>query len=491
MAALYLRHSPKPSRFLLGLLGTAAALVAVEHFYGLRQAARRRADPQAGDLQQELPHITVFDTLGFHLDLTVPTLAKGLILRRPWVTRIADWLDLDRRAIRRMSALRDRYGHGPVLLRLPIRNEALLLEPGQVERVLKNSPHPFAVASSEKQVALQHFQPKGVLVSNADERQRRREINDAALDAHSPVHAIAAEFLPWLREKTARMASDAQARGELTWPQFITDWFEIVRRVLLGDAARDDHELTDMLAQLRADANWAFLPRRTRLRDEFLARLTAHVERAERGSIAAYIAGRGIDPKEAAQQVPQWLFAFDAAGLATFRTLALLLTHPAVAGRARQEAAQSLSDPGEPASLPFLRASMMESTRLWPTTPLVLRQTESDTYWEQGRLPARSGVLIHLPFFHRDPKLPFADRFAPGLWLGEEPQAGAALVPFSDGPAFCSGRELVLLLAAETLAALLKDGSPELENRHGLDEAQPLPATLDGYSLRFVYPLRT
>ncbi len=491
MAAVSLRHNRRYSPLLFGLIGTAAALVAVEHLYGVRQASRRRAAPQAVSLQQELPRITVLDTLGFHLDLTVPTLAKGLILRRPWVTRLADWLDLDRRAIRRMAALRDRYGHGPVLLRLPWRNEAILLEPGQVERVLKNSPHPFAVASSEKQAALQHFQPQGVLVSNADERQHRREINDAALDSQAPVHAMAAEFLPWLREKTARMAIEAQTRGELSWPHFVADWFGIVRRVLLGDGAYDDHELTDMLAELRADANWAFLPRRARLRDAFLARLTAHVERAEPGSIAAYVARRGIDPRQAAQQMPQWLFAFDAAGLATFRTLALLASHRAPAVRAREEAAQALPDTSEPAQLPFLRASVMESARLWPTTPLVLRQTDTDTYWEQGRLPARSGVLIHLPFFHRDPTLPFADRFAPGLWLGEEPHAGAALVPFSDGPAFCAGRELVLLLASETLAALLKDGVPALEDSHGLDETQPLPATLDGYSLRFADPLRT
>lgn len=108
MAALSLQPSRKSSRLLFGLLGAAAAVIAVEHVIGVRQAARRRASPQAGNLQQALPRIPVFDTLGFHLDLTVPTLAKSLILRRPWVMRIADWRDLDRRAIQRMAALRDR-----------------------------------------------------------------------------------------------------------------------------------------------------------------------------------------------------------------------------------------------------------------------------------------------------------------------------------------------------------------------------------------------
>lgn len=489
MASLIPRKLSSGTGWLLALGAGAAAWLAVDHLRGVRAAERRRRGAAVTPPEASLPRATLLDTLAFHLDLTLPTLARGLILRRPWVMRLADRLDLDRRAIRRMAALRARYGPGPVLLRMPLRNEAVVLEPAQVERVLKGSPHPFAVASSEKRAALRHFQPQGVLASGEADRQRRRAINDEALDAYSPVHALAGEFLPWLRAKTSRMAADARARGELRWEEFVADWFAIVRRLLLGEGAQDDHALTDMLAQLRADANWAFVPARKRLREAFLQRLAAHLERAEPGSIAGYLAGRRIPAAEAAQQVPQWLFAFDAAAIASFRALALLASHPEHAGRALREAREALSDgAGE---LPFLRACVLESVRLWPTTPLVLRQSGVPTWWTAGVLPERSGVLIYLPFFHRDPALPYADRFVPGLWLGEVSRGQAALVPFSDGPAFCAGRELTLLLASEALAALIAGGVPAPSGGSVLDPRRPLPATLDGYALAFTWPLST
>jgi hypothetical protein len=41
--------------------------------------------------------------------------------------------------------------------------------------------------------------------------------------------------------------------------------------------------------------------------------------------------------------------------------------------------------------------------------------------WPAGTLPAGSNVVVFAPYFHRDDqRLPFADRFAPELWLGED-----------------------------------------------------------------------
>jgi cytochrome P450 len=127
----------------------------------------------------------------------------------------------------------------------------------------------------------------------------------------------------------------------------------------------------------------------------------------------------------------------------------------------------------------------MESVRLWPTTPMVLRQTTRATRWAQGTMPADTGLLIYAPFFHRDDqRLPHADRFTPDLWLRERGERDWPLVPFSEGPAGCPGRNLVLLLASNMLAALL-DGRPvRLLPESRLDPAR-LPGTLDNYTLRF------
>ena len=49
------------------------------------------------------------------------------------------------------------------------------------------------------------------------------------------------------------------------------------------------------------------------------------------------------------------------------------------------------------AELPFLRSAVLESLRLWPTTPLLLRDTTAETTWENGTLPKGTGVLYRYP----------------------------------------------------------------------------------------------
>jgi hypothetical protein len=225
----------------------------------------------------------------------------------------------------------------------------------------------------------------------------------------------------------------AQLHGpRLDWDAFAPAWWRLVRRVTLGDGARDDHELTEMLLRLRRDANWAFAkPKRRGLREAFLQRLDGHLRRAEPGSLAAVIAatpaGAQTDP---AQQVPQWLFAFDAAGMATFRALALE-DH-----------------------------SVLESVRLWPTTPAILRETTRDTEWANGTLPAGSAVVVFVPYFNRCTEL---------------------AIPFSAGPGRCPGRELVLFLGRTWVEAL--------RAHHDVRPVQPLPrpapATLSPFRLQF------
>lgn len=272
----------------------------------------------------------------------------------------------------------------------------------------------------------------------------------------------------------------------LSWHEFAPSWWRMVRRVVLGDGARDDEELTDLLARLRADANWAFLkPKRRRLRQRFLARLDAQLRRAEDGSLAALIAST---PATAAtypqEQVPQWLFAFDAAGMAAFRALALLDAHHAEAERAREEIAAA-GDLSRPHDLPFLRACVLESVRLWPTTPAILRETTAATNWDSGSLPAGTVLLIHAPFFHRDEtRFEFADRFRPQLWLEPRAHDDWPLVPFSAGPGECAGRNLVLLLTSSLLAALLAEHDLRQPNPRFHGRA-PLPATLSPFSLSF------
>nr|WP_265334251.1 cytochrome P450 [Sphingomonas sp. IC4-52] len=97
-------------------------------------------------------------------------------------------------------------------------------------------------------------------------------------------------------------------------------------------------------------------------------------------------------------------------------------------------------------------------------------------------MPEGTGVLIHVPFLHRDnERLPFADRFAPDVWL-EGKAADWPLIPFSGGPGECPAKNLVLLLASDTLMALLSRRRFALPPGTKIDPMS-LPMTFDQFSL--------
>ncbi|WP_051580550.1 cytochrome P450 [Pseudonocardia acaciae] len=399
----------------------------------------------------------------------LPSVVIGVIKRRPRLLRLARRARLDRMSIALMRRLRDRYGPGPLVLPLPIRPMALPLNAGHVERILADADT-FHPGGHYKRLSLRHFQPHGVLISDEPERSDRRELNEDVLETDRPEHSLTAPMTAVIRDEVSALLA---ARDRLGWDEFNAAWWWIVRRIVLGDAARDDREPTDLLDRLRRDANWAgFHPRREGVRRRFDAALRRHLDRAEPGSLAGQVGARAAD------QVPHWLFAFDAAGMVTFRALALLATHPEQAAQART--------PG-----PYAGACVLDTVRLWPTTPLLLREATRDTDWGRVRIPRGTQFVIFTPFFHRDAEtLPYADRFAPRAWLDGTASAEAGLVPFSAGPARCPGRDLVLQVTGTVLAELTAGHEYRLLAPPRLDPDRPLPATLDNFGLTFAVRTR-
>ncbi|WP_153393982.1 cytochrome P450 [Ornithinicoccus halotolerans] len=413
--------------------------------------------------------------------VVLPVLAKGPIVRRAGAVNAAERLDLDTRAVTEMQRLRERYGPGPVQVRLPGRRLTLLLEPADVHRVLHAPTDEFSPATREKRGALGHFQPDGVLVSSPEERLQRRPFNEEVLQTGRTVHSHGEAMTIAVREEVAALLGHLDFAGSLDWPAFHLMFWRVIRRVVLGDSARDDVPITSDLDQLRADANWSFLrPTKRRTRERFLQRLQGYIDRAEPGSLAQLAAvTEAADGTKPHQQLPQWLFAFDAATWASARALALLASDGGVMADARAEAESA----GDPPDLPRMRAVILESLRLWPTTPLVLRDTLRDTEWAAGTLPAGASVVVFAPFFHRDEtRVPEAHRFAPDLWLRERTEDDWPLVPFSAGPAMCPGRNLVLLVASAVLGELVRQRGLRLQRPLDL---QRLPGLLSPFRLSF------
>ncbi len=429
--------------------------------------------------QGKIDTASVAETVKVAIGVALPTLVGGVIKRRPPAMALVEKLQADRPAVKLLRRLRERHEGRPLKLRVPGRSVELALSGEDVGALLAAAPTPFSPSTVEKRAALRHFQQHGLLISDAAEREPRRAFTEAVLEPGRPLHELAGPFARAIADETAVLLGEAPHEGELNWDAFNVAWWRLVRRVALGERARDDETLTDLLEKLRFDANWAYAhPRRKRVRAEFHERLTAHLGRAEPGSLAAAIAATPGDGT-AADQVAHWLFAFDAAGMVAFRTLALLSTHPAAADRARGEIAGI--DPGEPHQLSYLRACALDAIRLWPTTPMLLRESTEETPWG----PAGTTVLVYTPFFHRDPELPYADSFAPDIWLDGRAAANPALVPFSAGPAICPGRDLVQFCVSTLLANLLRDHAFEQTTGPVLAPDRTLPATLDNFHLKF------
>jgi cytochrome P450 len=453
------------------------------------------ADAQAMTPSNTLPHATLLESINIFAQVLGPTWAKGVIIRRPAMVGIAESLGLDKHAVRYMQKLRDKYGNDPLLLRLPKSiNYALVFMPEHVHRVLQETHQPFATDSREKHAALAHFQPHGVLISQDPERSKRRHFNEAVLDTALPVHRLADHFMGVIHEEASQLLNSLGYKQQLDWERFAISWFRIVRRVVFGNAARDDEQLTQLVNKLRGHANWAFMhPKNDKLQQQLHSRINHYIQLAAQSgsapepSLAALIASTPQDADTApADQVAHWLFAFDPAGMTVFRALALLASHPQQAAQAQTELKANTGSSRQ--YLPYLRACILEALRLWPTTPVILRQSKTATQWDSGMMPANTGLIIYTPLLHRDDEnLSYANTFAPEVWLDQQHTTTAQqwpLLPFSDGPAVCPARNLVLLLTSNMLAQLLESGALELRSSR-LSPKLPLPGTLSPYRLRF------
>ncbi|MBY3339089.1 cytochrome P450 [Rhizobium laguerreae] len=407
----------------------------------------------------------------------VPTAAKGVIIRRPIMERLAQRQDLDTGAVRQMQRLVKKYGRAPLLLPIPFRPQLLVLDPADVSTVLECSPQPFATATWEKRAALAHFEPKNVLISPASRRAELRPIHEHALASADRLHPSSARFKTIVDSELLEILDGIGSGGpnELDWSAFSLAWFRIVRRTVLGDRARNDVTLTKTLNDLRSRANWAFAASidRHKLR-QFQQQLGQYLRQPEEGSLIGRLP-KGSD-FDLESQVAQWLFAFDAGGIAVFRTLALLACHPSYWAKAVDE----VKDPE--LERPFTRNCLLEALRLWPTTPVILRELTEDIRSGDRTVARGTGVIIFAPFFHRDPELAYANRMEPSIWGPNDTLPTVGFVPFSAGAAICPAHNLVPAIASFAIGALLSQADITL--------LQPsltvgdLPGTLNHFDIR-------
>jgi cytochrome P450 len=418
---------------------------------------------------------SLFENARFNALVIVPNALQGVFRRRRAAVAAATAANVDGHAVGLLGGMRRGHGGGPVWVRVVRDPALLLLTPADVHRALENSPDPFAADPKPKRDGMVAFQPDALTISRGETWRKRRAFNEAVLDTGGPLAGFADRFAAVAAEEAeARVASAAgDGSSELGWEPWNEAFRRITRRVVLGDGAADDTDLSETLAEMMSEANG--MPGKTSARyPGFIARLGEYVAAAEKGSLVSRFAGAPADAEtKPVGQIPHWLFAGgDTLAINALRALALLVSHP-------RHRAIALDDE------PYLEACLEEAMRLWPTTTMLSRETLAETEWGGVSVAPGTQVLIPNTFLHRDrDRHDYADRFAPERWVSGEAAGDWSFNHFSRGPQGCPGVALTLLLGKAVLATVLRGRELELTST-SLDPAKPLPHMLDYFGLRF------
>jgi cytochrome P450 len=427
-----------------------------------------------------LPEASLRDSTRVVLVGLLPALVRGLFSPRPGAMKLLTSLDTDGKAVETLASIRRRYpGQGARLLggRLVV-----LWGEDAIREVLDQSADVYASDSGAKGKGMSHFQPDAVTVSRGREWRDRRAFNESVLATKERLHPDAGRFLEVVDDEVGRL----RLFGKLRWADFEKLFDRITLRVIFGDRARDDQELTALLEKLMGEANRLVGLNQSDEYHEFYGLLERQLKDPEPGSLVARFAeAPHSDDTRIVHQIPHWIFAMrDTLGANTFRALALAVSDPEVERRVREELdGADLSDPAAVDGLSYLEGVLEEAMRLWPTVPLIARETTRETTLAGEQLEEGTQVMILNTFNHRDPdQVSGADRLQPERW-----QNGDRSYRFnhlSNGSQYCPGIPLVLLLGKAVIGRLLERHELILREPE-LEAGEPLPHMLDFFEISF------
>jgi cytochrome P450 len=433
-------------------------------------ATEVRSEPQAE--VGKIEDASIAESLKFVTTGLLPSLARGLFKPRRGAMKRLTALRTDERAIHALSAIREKHGGDGV--RLLGGKMAVLWGAPAIREVLDNSATTYASDGGAKRKGMDHFQPDALTISRGEEWRDRRVFNESVLAYSERLHPLASRFLDVVRDEVERLRIGPQ----LEWEAFEGLWDQITLRVIFGDHARGDQELTDLLAKLMNEGQR--LVGAGEPGDgfyEMYGKIERYLADPQEGSLVSLVPqAPQSDRTRVAHQVPHWMFAMrDTLGANAYRALAVIAADPSLCARVREE----LPEGGE-----VLEGVLHEVMRLWPTTPLLARETTRDVELGGVKLEEGTQVFMLNIFNHRRPEgIDDADRVVPERWMGDNPTE-YRFNHLSNGTQDCPGGPLVLLLGKAVLARLLDEYSFKLLEP-SLPAGGDQPTMLDFFAIRF------
>ncbi|CAH1395676.1 unnamed protein product [Nezara viridula] len=175
----------------------------------------------------------------------------------------------------------------------------------------------------------------------------------------------------------------------------------------------------------------------------------------------------------AAQSFAFFLAGYETTSTTLYFTCYLLAKHPEIQERARKEVQEIKAKYGQFTfeslkELKYLNYCILESMRMYPAVPSVIRECTKDCTLPDGAV-IEKGITIIVPIMsiHLDPNnYPEPMKYKPERF--ENPPASGTYLPFGDGPRYCIGKrfaEVVMLcIMARTLEKYKLESSTRDKN---------------------------
>ncbi|MFE2248447.1 hypothetical protein ACFXC2_17010, partial [Streptomyces lavendulae] len=180
------------------------------------------------------------ETVRFVATHTLPVFVRGVANPRFGVMSLYSRVNQPAWSNATLRAMRARHRGAPVMVRALSGEMLVLLDQADVRRFFEEPVSTLAMDAKDKYDSLSVFEPTGVICSHGPVREDRRRVNDHALAADRPVHPSCEEFRTVVEEECRRLTE----RSVVGFPLFWKTMTRISRRVVLGDQAAEDQELS-------------------------------------------------------------------------------------------------------------------------------------------------------------------------------------------------------------------------------------------------------
>jgi hypothetical protein len=284
-------------------------------------------------MSDELPEASLGESLGVLATGVAPALVRGLFAPRRRAVKLLTALDADRRTAEFVAGIRRRHGGEGV--RLLGGRMVVLWGPAAIRRVLDRSAYEYASDSGAKGKGMSHFQPDALTLSRGEEWEDRRRFTEDVLATSQRLHPQAERFLAVVADEVEQL----HVSGDLTWDHLERLFDHVTLRVIFGDRARGDQELTALLEKRMHEANRLVGAGGDDGLFELHGRLERYLRDAEEGSLVSLFArATQTDRTRVVHQIPHWMFATrDTLAMNVARALAVIADVDPVEHRVRAE----------------------------------------------------------------------------------------------------------------------------------------------------------